>query len=318
MFIGNLNVEITTADLIELFGFNKIKYLQENCFIDLPSPEKFKRAKGFAFVTAPEHVCSELVSLNGFEFQGNYLLIEPAKEVKEQFHSHETNIHYTNDNSASNIDSAILENQAIEKNLKRVVPGEKSYSKALIAGLKKNQNTVIFTDSLPKGIRMRELNSFLKNDEAAMINFPGATSHQINGYIDVNMEGKFYENCVIHAGINDIMENPNLSVIDQLKQNITNIIKKCQSYGIKNIFLSGIVFSTRVNLDLLEKTHIMLLNLCKSFKCSYIDNRNIRRNCLSDGLHLLESGKRQLANNFIFNLNKHYMDFPPHSQILGS
>ena len=123
---------------------------------------------------------------------------------------------------------------------------------------------------------------------------------------------------MIHAGINDIMENPNLSVIDQFKQNITNIIKKCQSYGVKNIFLSGVVFSTRISLDLLEKAHIMLLNLCKSFKCSYIDNRNIRRNCLSDGLHLLESGKRQLANNFIFNLNKHYMDFPPHSQILGS
>ena len=50
--------------------------------------------------------------------------------------------------------------------------------------------------------------------------------------------------------------------------------------------------------------HEQLVSLCKRLEIIYIDNRNIREiHLFKDGLHLLDSGKRILANNFIFNLN---------------
>ena len=101
-----------------------------------------------------------------------------------------------------------------------------------------------------------------------------------------------------------------------MKENLTNIILKCQNIGIKNIILSGLVISNRVRL---EKSHAMIFDLCKSFNCLYIDNRIIIGNCLSyDGLHLLETGKSILANNFIFNINKANKGFPRDLPPVGS
>ena len=37
------------------------------------------QSKGFAFITALQHVTKELVKLNGVEFQGNCTVIEGAK-----------------------------------------------------------------------------------------------------------------------------------------------------------------------------------------------------------------------------------------------
>ena len=37
------------------------------------------QSKGFAFITALQHVTKELVKLNGVEFQGNCIVIEGAK-----------------------------------------------------------------------------------------------------------------------------------------------------------------------------------------------------------------------------------------------
>ena len=42
--------------------------------------------------------------------------------------------------------------------------------------MKGQRNILIFTDSIPTGIRMRELNSFTKNGKTKIVSFPGATS----------------------------------------------------------------------------------------------------------------------------------------------
>ena len=80
--------------------------------------------------------------------------------------------------------------------------------------------------------------------------------------------------------------------------------EKCRNYGVNNIFLSGIVFTTRVSLDILIQVHNKISNFCNTNGLYYIDNRNIRADCLyKDGLHLIYKGKIVLANNFIINLN---------------
>ena len=63
----------------------------------------------------------------------------------------------------------------------------------------------------------------------------------------------------------------------------------------------------------MEKVHILLSNYCRENACFYIDSRNVRGFRLyKDGLHLLESGKKILANNLIVNLNNFFLETHTH------
>ena len=78
------------------------------------------------------------------------------------------------------------------------------------------------------------------------------------------------------------------------------MVEKCHIYGVKNVFISGLVYTTRIGLPVLERTHEMIVHhLYYKLGVCYVDNRNIKRKYLrKDGLHLVESGKVILANNF--------------------
>ena len=78
------------------------------------------------------------------------------------------------------------------------------------------------------------------------------------------------------------------------------MVEKCHTYGIKNVFISGFVYIARIGLPVLEWTHEMIVHLCNKLGICYVCNRNIRRKHLwKDDLHLVESGKVILANNFV-------------------
>ena len=73
----------------------------------------------------------------------------------------------------------------------------------------------------------------------------------------------------------------------------------------KNIFISGLVYTTRINIGILEKIHVVIQNFCQEYGWFYVDNRNIRgKHLYKDGLHLMEERKIILARNLIFCLNK--------------
>ena len=58
----------------------------------------------------------------------------------------------------------------------------------------------------------------------------------------------------------------------------------------------------RIITEFLEDAHLKLVNVCKEMQVYFIDNRNITGFYLfRDGLYLLESGKKLLANNFVRN-----------------
>ena len=62
----------------------------------------------------------------------------------------------------------------------------------------------------------------------------------------------------------------------------------CQS-----LYVSGLVFATRVDLPTLVRVHVLLSNFCGDNGFAYIDNRNIKGDCLyQDGLHLLDTGMK--------------------------
>ena len=94
-------------------------------------------------------------------------------------------------------------------------------------------------------------------------------------------------------------------IVNQLIENIKKITEKCVSFGVKKIYVSGLVFTRRVNLPTLERVHALLSN--NGFV--YIDNMNITGDCLyQDGLHLLETGKNILERNFVFVLNECFLE----------
>ena len=92
--------------------------------------------------------------------------------------------------------------------------------------------------------------------------------------------------------------------MESILNNLNAMIKKCRNYNVRNILLSGLVYTKRVELSVLENLHLKLVELCSQYGVIYIDNRNIYEiHLYQDNLHLLHSGKKILLNNFISNLN---------------
>ena len=78
------------------------------------------------------------------------------------------------------------------------------------------------------------------------------------------------------------------------------MVDKCRNFGVKNILISGLVFTTRLLSEVLEKIHEKLSTFCSGYGLIYIANRNIRGvHLCQDNLHLLQSGKKVLCNNSI-------------------
>ena len=166
---------------------------------------------------------------------------------------------------------------------------------------------MIFPDSIPKGIRVRELNIFIKNGKTKMVSFPGATTIEIVHYLDVHLTNSSPDAVILHVGVNDLLEDNSKSKIENLEKNLRSMVDKCHTYGVKNVFISGLVYTARIGLTVLERAHEMIVNLCYKLDVCYVDNRNIRKHLWKDGLHLVASGKVILANNFLSYLSKCFL-----------
>ena len=113
---------------------------------------------------------------------------------------------------------------------------------------------------------------------------------------------------VIHIGINDIISNKNYLNTDHVLANIKGIAQKCKRYGIQKVLISGLLTTNRLAQDLLEELNKLIKNMCNVEGNCYVNNDNINRaNLFKDGLHLLDTGKQTLVNNFVFNVNRIFL-----------
>ena len=79
---------------------------------------------------------------------------------------------------------------------------------------------------------------------------------------------------------------------------------KCRSHNIGPVFVSSIVYSTKVNYELLCKVNNFLHEECVKNVFHFINNLAVaQRDLWKDGVHLVEGGKCLVANNFICHLN---------------
>ena len=66
--------------------------------------------------------------------------------------------------------------------------------------------------------------------------------------------------------------------------------KKCCNFGVKYVFVSGLVYMKRIITDFLEDVQLKLVNVCKEMQVYFINNRNITGFYLfSDGFHIILS-----------------------------
>ena len=81
MYVGNLNKNISEEDFREVFDLRNTTYLKKNCCVKIVL-SKSGLSRGFGFITAPDHVCTELIKSNEIDFNSDRLTIEEAQSKR--------------------------------------------------------------------------------------------------------------------------------------------------------------------------------------------------------------------------------------------
>ena len=169
---------------------------------------------------------------------------------------------------------------------------------------KRKKQIVIFSDSIPRGIRLREFNYWLHKGYAQLKSFPGGTSNELLYYVEPKFKNKNFDDALLHVGVNDLLNDESQDSVQNLLDNLKQIGLKCKSAGVKRALVSGIVVNNKLTSAYIPSANQRISNMCRDNSFVFIDNSNITTSSLfRDGLRLLEVGKRILANNFIDNFN---------------
>ena len=137
-----------------------------------------------------------------------------------------------------------------------------------------------------------------------MKSFPGGTSKELLYYVEPTLKSKKFDAALLHVGVNDLLNDENQDSVQNLLDNLNQIGLKCKSAGVTRILISGIVVNKKLTSAYISSVNQRISNMCRDNSFVFIDNNNIPTSSIfCDGLHLLETGKRVLANNFIDNLN---------------
>ena len=111
-----------------------------------------------------------------------------------------------------------------------------------------------------------------------------------------------------HVEINDILRDQSELKQQSVLQNIMKIAHQGKDHLVKEIILSSVVASDRGNADVLTHFNESLKNLSRTNGFCFVNNDSILQgNLYKDGLHLLEAGKRILANNFVNGINNYFL-----------
>ena len=170
----------------------------------------------------------------------------------------------------------------------------------------KRKDIVLFADSIPKCMRMKELNSRVKGGKIHLKSFRSAKASQLNHYIKPTLEEYKYDCAIIHVGINDILRNKNDTDTNNLPDSILEIANTCQNYNIGKIFILPLLPSKRTKVNILQINET-LNHLCLRNNFIFVKHKNIGFDDLGvDGIYLLNSGKALLGSNFVSEVNSYF------------
>ena len=233
----------------------------------------------------------ELLKLHGFGFKGKMLVIEKAKTSPKA-----KNINGVNQNVCPQTQTSQLDSDAESRPLQRI------------------RNS----DSIPRGMN---INRQIQGGRIHVKAFPEAKSTQLNHYVTPTLEEYSYDAAIIHVGINDILRSKH-DELHKLPENIIKVGNTCQKYNIGKIYISAILPSTRTNINIYDINQ-KLRDLCMKHKFEFIDHEQITSKFLwNDGIHLLDSGKSILGQNFLnrvsnfFRKNDSFLTDPHFQEII--
>lgn len=150
---------------------------------------------------------------------------------------------------------------------------------------------------------MKQLNSHIHDDEVYLKAFHEAKTDQLNHQVKPSLEKYEYDAAIIHVWINDILRSKGEKQVNDIPRKIMNIAETCRNYNIVKIFISSILRCNRTTVDI-NCINRKMRELCIQNNYKFISNTQInKRNLWSDGIHLQESGKILIANNFINSVN---------------
>ena len=190
----------------------------------------------------------------------------------------------------------------------KLVPGARGYSDVVRNG----PETLIFSTSITKGIRVNEFNDYFESTGTASFRrFHGGKARHIKNYLNVHLSEIQPENVIIQTGGNDLpTPRSNPVVVGDIVKEIIQSGLICRDYGVKNILISSVLPRRAQYMQIrCRELNEILMEECKLHGFIYIDNSNIDTKHLHhDGVHLSNEGSDLLANNYLFYLNSLYWD----------
>ena len=165
-----------------------------------------------------------------------------------------------------------------------------------------------------KGIRNKEFHFHLECCLAELKSYPGATAKELKHNIQFFVQIDPADIVVIYGGCNNISPRQNQENLteEEIAKKIINIGSCCCGKGVYQIIISSLIcLKGQYHNFRVLKVNDYLQKFCFENRFYFIDNSKIKRDHLyGDGLHLLESRKVILANNFIYYLNSiHSVNF---------
>ena len=114
------------------------------------------------------------------------------------------------------------------------VPGNSMYSSISSNGKK----CAIFSDSICSRNDMKEFNRFIKNGNAFIETFSGATPKELHHYISKPLDDEQPNTCVINVGINRLDKDHSFVIVDD----IINCVQRCRNFEVNKVLESTITY----------------------------------------------------------------------------
>ena len=193
------------------------------------------------------------------------------------------------------------ENTEASRPLQRIT---NSYRNAVIP---KKGDIVLFSDSIPRGMNIKEINRQIQDGRVHVKTFTGAKSTQLNHYVEPILEECEYDAAIIDFGFNDILRPKPYDELDKLPGNIIKVAKYCQKYSIGKIYIPAILPSTRTKLNIFD-INKKLRDLYIKYNFEFIDHQEITAKFLwNDGIHSLDTGELLLGQHFVNRVTKFFL-----------
>ena len=182
------------------------------------------------------------------------------------------------------------------------------HEESLLRNRRKIKRIIMFSDNIPKGIRICEFNRYITNATARLKNFPGATSKELTHYVVPTLQEESFNSALIQIDINDILKDQSDLQFGLLLRNILEIPQRCKDHSIEEIIISSLIVTERIDPNLLARANASLCSICRVNGFYLVDNSNISvDNLFKHKLYLLDSGKTISVNNFIYCINNYFL-----------